>query len=82
MINELSIVKAAKVDIEQEHSTCGRQINEKYIEIKKLLEELNDIKINIDRISNERMRFISETDRLKSHVMTLTEQNQKVILFY
>jgi hypothetical protein len=53
-------------------------INEKLNEIRRLNQELEVTRINSEKLNNEKMRLLNEIDKVKGHVILLTEQNQKV----
>jgi hypothetical protein len=53
-------------------------LNERANDIRRLTQELETARINIEKVNTEKSRLFSEADKFKNHIVLLTEQNQKV----
>ena len=74
--------RSIRVDSEKNVEKLENILKERNLELKRLSSELDAARMNIDKLNNEKARLIGEIERYKSHIMVLTEQNQKVIYFY
>ncbi len=70
--------KSAKYDGEKTIEKLQILLSERDQEVNNYVADLDDVRQNNNRILDEKHLLDSENDRLKSHIMTLTEQNQKV----
>jgi chromosome segregation ATPase len=53
-------------------------VKERTNEIKRLSIELDNARISNEKLSSDKARLLGEIERYKSHIIVLTDQNQKV----
>lgn len=70
--------KSAKYDGDKTIEKLQILISERDREINNYIRELDAARQNNNRISEEKYLLNNENERLKTHIMTLTEQNQQV----
>lgn len=70
--------KRARLDAEKANSQLNLLLAEREREINRYVADLDASRQANNRISEEKFLLESENDRLKNHIMTLTEQNQGV----
>lgn len=72
--------KSGRLDSEKTVDQLQLLVAEREREINRYLSDLDASRMTNNRISEEKYLLASENDRLKNHIMTLTEQNQKVLI--
>jgi chromosome segregation ATPase len=73
--------KAGRIDGEKSVNQLQILLAEREREINRYIADLESSRQTNNRVSEEKFILANENDRLKSHIMTLTEQNQGVELF-
>ncbi len=73
--------KSSRLDVEKSHSQLQMLLAERERELNRFIADLDGSRQANNRVSEEKFLLASENERLKSHIMTLTEQNQGVSLF-
>jgi len=76
-------IKANRIRIEHEitYEKFSRLITEKEGEIKNLINQLDSLTIQKEKLYEDNTKMYNEIDRLKNHIYVLTQQNEKVIYF-
>lgn len=72
--------KSGRLDSEKTVDQLQLLVAEREREINRYISDLDASRMTNNRISEEKYMLASENERLKNHIMTLTEQNQKVII--
>jgi len=70
--------KTGKMDSEKTVNQMQSLLSEREREINRFINDLEASRQTNNRISEEKFLLASENERLKNHIMTLTEQNQGV----
>lgn len=70
--------KSTKLDSDKRNNQLEILLAEREREIGRLISEQDALRITNNRISEEKYILSNENDKLKNHIMTLTEQNQGV----
>jgi len=70
--------KRARIDTEKSNSQLNMLIAEREREVNRYIADLEASRQANNRVSEDKYLLESENERLKSHIMTLTEQNQGV----
>lgn len=70
--------RSNRVEGEKNGEKLESILKERTNEIKRLSAELDNARINVEKLNGEKARLIGEVERYKNHIMVLTEQNQKV----
>jgi hypothetical protein len=55
-------------------------MRDKERELKSLLDEINHLRITNDKLIEDNEKLFNELERLKNHILILTDQNQKVVV--
>lgn len=84
--NELSITrkelgkeKNTRLDCERSNEKLEVEYKDKEREIRNLLIDMDNLKHLNSKVNDEKVRQFGEIEKLKSHIMVLTEQNQKYV---
>jgi chromosome segregation ATPase len=70
--------KRVRMDAEKSNSQLNMLITEREREVNRYISDLEASRQANNRVSEDKFLLESENERLKSHIMTLTEQNQGV----
>jgi chromosome segregation ATPase len=70
--------KQARLDAEKAGDDLSGMLEDREREISKLLNENDSQRANNQRLNDDKQYLGAENNRLKEHIMLLTEQNQKV----
>lgn len=73
--------KNSRLDAEKSNSQLQILLAEREREINRFVADLDASRQANNRVSEEKFLLASENERLKTHIMTLTEQNQGVIFY-
>jgi chromosome segregation ATPase len=73
--------KATRLDSDKNNDRLESAVKERIMEIKRLNGDLETLRINHERLGGEKMRLLGEIERLKSHILVITDQNQKVFFY-
>jgi len=68
----------SRVDSEKQNQELNYIIKERENEIRRLLEEFDSSKINNDKLLDDNQKLFAEIEKLKSHILLVTEQNSKL----
>jgi len=79
--NSQSKERALRIESEKNGEKLEMIIKERTNEIKRLSNDLDGSRIMIEKLNSEKGRLLGEIERYKSHIVILTEQNQRVIFF-
>ena len=72
--------RGVRFDSEKSNEHLNILLNERDREINRLLSELDTSRALNQRVTEEKLRSNSDNDRLKNHILILTEQNEKVFV--
>jgi chromosome segregation ATPase len=75
---KLNSEKSARAEAERNGQRLDQLLNERAADIRRLTQELETARINIEKLNSEKARLFGESDKFKNHIVLLTEQNQKV----
>jgi hypothetical protein len=78
---ELGREKTSRAEADKNNKKLDQLLNERAGDIRRLTQELETARLNIEKLNSEKSRVINEADKFKNHIVLLTEQNQKVKLF-
>lgn len=78
--NSLAKEKSTRLEGDKNGERLESILKDRTIEIKRLNADLETLRINNERLGGEKMRLIGEVERMKSHILVITDQNQKVYL--
>jgi chromosome segregation ATPase len=70
-----------RMDSEKNNENLQSYLKEKNSEIKQISIELDSLRIQNERLNMEKMKNLGEIDLYKNHVITLSEANDKVLIF-
>jgi chromosome segregation ATPase len=70
--------RTGRIEAEKSNEHLQILLNERDREINRLLNELDSSRLLNQRVNDEKLNMSAENERLKNHIMVLTEQNQKV----
>ncbi len=73
--------RSLRIESDKSAEQLNNILNEREKEINRYLKDLESSKIASQRSNDERNTLLSEIERLKNHVVLLTEHNEKVILY-
>lgn len=76
--NNLQKERAGRIEAEKNNEQLQILLSERDREINRFVNELDNSRGLNQRISEEKLGLNAENERLKNHIMILTEQNQKV----
>jgi hypothetical protein len=76
---ELGREKSTRAESDRNNQKLDQLLNERTNDIRRLTQELETSRLNIEKVNGEKARLFSEADKFKSHMLLLTEQNQKVL---
>lgn len=74
--------KSGRIESEKNCERLESILKEKSAEIKRLALELDSSRLSNDKLTTERARLLGEIERYKNYIIVLTDQNQKVFLFF
>ncbi len=72
--------RSIRLDGEKTNEHLNLLLNERDREINRFISELDTSRALNQRVTEEKLRSISDSERLKNHIIILTEQNEKVSL--
>jgi chromosome segregation ATPase len=72
--------RAQRLDSEKSNEHLQILLNERDREINRLVNDLETSRAVNQRVSEEKLKSNSDNDRLKNHIIILTEQNEKVCI--
>ena len=82
---ELDGIKSSKsketrvrIELEKLNQALERNIRDKERDLKGLIDELNHHRITNDKLIEDNEKLFNELEKLKNHILILTDQNQKV----
>ncbi len=70
--------KSHRIESEKNADKLEAILKDRTVELKRLSSDLETLRINHERLGGEKMRLLGEIERLRSHILVLTDQNQKV----
>jgi hypothetical protein len=76
----LNSEKSARSESDRNNQRLDQMLNEKTADIRRLTQELETARLNIEKLNGEKARLFNESDKFKNHIVLLTEQNQKVLI--
>jgi chromosome segregation ATPase len=76
--NVNSLEREAKLEAEKANDELTGLLHDRDREISRLLKDVDNHKSNGQRLNDDKLYLVSENEKLKNHIMILTEQNQKV----
>ena len=68
-----------RLDRDEKNENLEKIIKEKDKEIKKIIDDLDFLYQQKDKLYEDNSRMFNELDRLKKHIYIITDQNQQVI---
>lgn len=84
---ELDATKNAKsketrnrMELEKMNQDLEKNLNIKERELKSYIDELNHQRFTNDKLIEDNEKLFNELEKLKNHILILTDQNSKVIL--
>ena len=70
--------RTVRTEAEKNNQKLASILNERNATLSKLALVNDSLKMNMDQVGNSRTKLLSDVDRYKSYIITLTEQTQKL----
>jgi len=80
--SQLQKERNVRMDSEKSNDNLQAYLKEKSVENKQLNIDLDTYRIQNERLNMEKIKLIGEIDLYKNHVITLSEANDKVLIFH
>lgn len=80
--SQLQKERSVRMDSEKSNDNLQAYLKEKNVEIKQLNIDLDTLRIQNERLNMEKIKLLGEIDLYKNHVITLSEANDKVNIFF